>query len=187
MHFLTDGTMPRAILRAVAGAAASLLLISNPAHAMIGAVAALTADIENVQSEQQCLAEAIYFEARGEPPAGQIAVGRVILNRVDSPYYPDTICDVVYQNADDLNACQFSFACAGTEPQIRDPEAFAEAMLVAAKVLSCDKECRQELAEKNELAISTHYHADYVSPSWSAKLKRVGSVGNHIFYYTATQ
>lgn len=179
--------MPRALWRAIAAAAASPLLLSNPAHAMIGTVASLTTDIEDVQTEQQCLADAIYFEARSEPMAGQLAVGRVILNRVDSPYYPDTICEVVYQNAHKLNACQFSFACDGTEPRITEPEAYAEAMLAAAKAAACDQDCRRLLGAKGQLAISTHYHADYVQPSWAAKLKRLGSVGRHIFYYTSTQ
>jgi spore germination cell wall hydrolase CwlJ-like protein len=187
VNILADAIMPCVIKRAVIGAAAALLLNSNAAHAVIGAVASLTADLGTVRSEQQCLAEAIYFEARSEPSAGQLAVGRVILNRVDSPYYPDTVCDVVYQNAHMLNACQFSFACDGTTPQIKEPEAYAAAMLAAAKLASCDKDCRQDLSAKGGIEMSTHYHADYVSPWWSAKLRRVGNVGRHVFYYTATR
>ena len=68
-------------------------------------------------AQQRCLAEGIYFEARGEPVSGQAAVSQVILNRVRNPHYPNTICGVVYQNKHWRNRCQFSFAC----DRIRDP------------------------------------------------------------------
>ena len=63
--------------------------------------------------EQRCLAEAIYFEARGEVEEGQVAVAQVVLNRVKNPSYPDSICGVVYQNKHKRNRCQFSYACDG--------------------------------------------------------------------------
>ncbi|MEO9961273.1 MAG: cell wall hydrolase, partial [Nisaea sp.] len=63
------------------------------------------------EDEQTCLANGIYFEARGEEEEGQAAVAQVILNRVRNPAYPDTICGVVYQNQSWKNRCQFSFAC----------------------------------------------------------------------------
>ena len=179
--------MPRAALRVVLAATGAFAIQTAPASAMVKSMTALASEIVDLHSEQTCLAEAIYFEARSEPEAGQAAVGRVILNRVDSPYYPDTVCDVVYQNAEKFNACQFSFACDGTEPQIKESDAYARAMVVAAQLVACDRDCRVTTGTKGGIATSTHYHADYVSPWWSSKLKRLGHVGRHIFYYTATR
>jgi spore germination cell wall hydrolase CwlJ-like protein len=135
-------------------------------------------------SEIECLAQAVYFEARGDPLAGQHAVARVILNRVDSPYYPATVCEVVFQNSQMTNACQFSFACDGTELTIRETEAFELAQLVASANFRCDQYCR---SRRGDIARSTHFHADYVEPWWSARLERTGKVGRHIFYYTSTR
>ena len=72
--------------------------------------------------EQKCLANAIYFEARGETLRGQAAVAQVVLNRVRNPAYPETICGVVYQNQNLKNRCQFSFACDGKKDRHRQPE-----------------------------------------------------------------
>jgi spore germination cell wall hydrolase CwlJ-like protein len=139
---------------------------------------------KSYQAELDCLARAVYFEARSESLAGQHAVARVILNRVDSEYYPHTICEVVYQNQHMRNACQFSFACDGTNLTIREPEAFETALQVARSNFHCDSDCR---SWKGDVARSTHYHADYVNPIWAAKLEATGKVGRHLFYYTATR
>jgi spore germination cell wall hydrolase CwlJ-like protein len=136
-------------------------------------------------SEIECLAKAVYFEARGEPIAGQRAVARVILNRVDSPYYPHTICEVVFQNSHMRNACQFSFACDGTDIEtIGEPRAFERAKTVAVASFRCDSDCR---SRRGSLARSTHFHADYVNPWWSDRLELMGQIGRHIFYYTSTR
>src|SRR5262249_4074409 len=79
-------------------------------------------------SERFCLAEAIYFEARGEPAVGQMAVGRVIMNRTKSAHYPHTICGVVNQNADLLNRCQFSYRCDGKIDMISEWEPWQESL-----------------------------------------------------------
>ena len=76
-------------------------------------------DQDKSARENRCLAEAIYFEARGESEEGQAAVAQVVLNRVSSGLYPATICGVVYQNRWHYNACQFSFACDGQIPAHR--------------------------------------------------------------------
>jgi hypothetical protein len=88
-----------------------------------------------------CLATAMYFEARGEPEEGQLAVGQVILNRVAHDRYPNTVCGVVYQNANRKNACQFSFACDGVPDKISNPAAFAEIKAHANYLLSCTPMC----------------------------------------------
>jgi spore germination cell wall hydrolase CwlJ-like protein len=134
----------------------------------------------------QCLATAMYFEARGEPARGQFIVGRVILNRVASRYYPDDICDVVYQNAHMKNACQFSFACDGLPNRVRETDAWSQIKRRAAYLMDCDDKCTLAAIGRSELWTSTHYHADYVSPNWANKLQRTGQVGRHIFYYTST-
>ncbi|HEY0920470.1 cell wall hydrolase [Devosia sp.] len=125
--------------------------------------------------QRHCLATAIYFEARGEPERGQVAVAQVILNRVADPAYPDTICDVVYQNRDWRNRCQFSFACDGKPEKITEKHAWAQAVEVA-RAVSLGR------AEVTALAGATHYHASYVSPRWAPRLKRLARIGQHIFY-----
>ena len=134
----------------------------------------------------QCLATAMYFEARGEPARGQYIVGRVILNRVQSRYYPDDICSVVYQNANMKDACQFSFACDGLPNRVRDREAWAQIKRRAMFLVDCDDKCSIAASGGSDLWTSTHYHAAYANPNWAKKLQRTGQVGRHIFYYTST-
>jgi spore germination cell wall hydrolase CwlJ-like protein len=132
-------------------------------------------DPDNLNKEQRCLAEAVYFEARSEPVEGQAAVAQVILNRVKSGLYPSSICGVVYQNRHRHLACQFTFACEGKSLRIRDNESWERATRVASAVL----EGRTYLAD---VGGATHYHANYVRPSWSRRLKKMDVIGRHIFY-----
>jgi spore germination cell wall hydrolase CwlJ-like protein len=132
-------------------------------------------DQDQPAREQRCLAEAIYFEARGESREGQAAVAQVVLNRVSSGLYPATICGVVYQNRDHYEACQFSFACEGRSLRITEPDAWRSAMRIANSVMSG----QTYLAEIGD---ATHYHADYVRPYWSYRLKKMDVIGHHIFY-----
>jgi spore germination cell wall hydrolase CwlJ-like protein len=134
-----------------------------------------------------CLAKAIYYEARSEPLAGRLAVGRVIMNRVKSRFYPNSICEVVYQNAQLRNRCQFSFACDGKPDVPRNMRAWTDAVRLSEQLL-----CRGGLACKpmfvgGQVNISTHYHATYVKPRWSNVLPRTGQIGHHIFYFTASR
>ena len=166
------------------GAGAALIAASlwvSPASANLDAGGGGKADSK--KTEFQCLTEAIYFESRGEPLRGQIAVAQVVLNRVDSPLFPDTICDVVYQNDHMLNRCQFSFACDGKDETMDESEAYADAVVAAKKAMACNPDCREE---KGGVASSNFYHADYVAPGWAKKFERTGSVGRHIFYYSAS-
>jgi spore germination cell wall hydrolase CwlJ-like protein len=125
---------------------------------------------------ESCLATAMYFEARGEPETGQLAVGQVIINRAAHAGYPSTVCGVVYQNAQRRNACQFSFACDAIPDRVRDPSLYASILERARLLLSGRKEMAPDIAG------STHYHATSVAPGWSAKLRRTGQIGEHIFY-----
>jgi spore germination cell wall hydrolase CwlJ-like protein len=134
-----------------------------------------TSQRKQQMAEQQCLARAVYFEARSESELGQRAVAQVIINRSRDPAYPNTICGVIYQGAERPNACQFSFACDGLsdEPKTRAQWAMAQ------------KIAKQAMAGKSEVTIvaaATHYHADYVTPKWSHSLRRIMKIGRHIFY-----
>jgi spore germination cell wall hydrolase CwlJ-like protein len=130
---------------------------------------------EKLESEKRCLAQAIYFEARSEPEAGQAAVAQVILNRMSSGLYPSTICGVVFQNRRHHNACQFSFTCNGHALRVHDAEAWTQATRVADDVLGG----RTWLAHVGD---ATHYHANYVRPRWARRLTRMDVIGKHVFY-----
>jgi spore germination cell wall hydrolase CwlJ-like protein len=154
----------------------------RPRHKPAEAVARLRDAERAAEHEKQamCLAKAIYFEARSEPLDGQFAVARVVLNRTASRRYPDTICGVVFQNAHRKHRCQFSFACDGKPDDPGDATAWALARGIAEALLRTD---RPRLPEP--VLRSTHYHAQYVRPSWSRKLTTTGQVGQHIFYVSS--
>jgi hypothetical protein len=123
----------------------------------------------------QCLAEAIYHEARGESVEGQVAVAQVVMNRVRSPHYPKDVCSVVYQNQARRNACQFSFACDGVLDRENEPVAWAQAQEIAHKVMGAE-------VWVAEVSNATHYHATYVSPRWIRDMVEKDRIGRHIFY-----
>jgi hypothetical protein len=123
----------------------------------------------------KCLANAIYFEARGEAVRGQIAVAQVVLNRVFSPFYPNNVCDVVYQNANRHLGCQFTFACDGIPDVITEPDAWLRAERIARDMLD-GKLWMPEVAK------STHYHAYWVHPDWVNEMKKIYKLGVHTFY-----
>lgn len=121
-----------------------------------------------------CLAQAVYFEARGEPAAGQAAVAQVVLNRTRSGAHPHDVCGVVFEGAQ-RPGCQFSFACDRRLGGRRlDATAWARARAVAADAL--------EGREDASLRSALNYHADSVRPRWSARLRRAAEIGRHIFY-----
>ena len=124
---------------------------------------------------EKCLANAVYFEARGEPVRGQIAVAQVVMNRVFSPFYPNDVCGVVYQNANRHLACQFTFACDGIPDIVTEPDAWQRAQRIARDMLD-GKLWMPEVAK------STHYHAYWVHPSWVAEMKKMYKLGVHTFY-----
>jgi spore germination cell wall hydrolase CwlJ-like protein len=122
-------------------------------------------------AEWQCLTEALYFEARGESLAGQIAVAEVILNRADSPLYPRSVCGVVKQRGG--GGCQFSYVCNG-RTKMREKGAadlagrIARAMLDGAPRILTDG--------------ATHFHTRGVRPSWSKRFAKTAAIGAHLFY-----
>ena len=124
---------------------------------------------------EKCLAEAVYFEARGEAVRGQIAVAQVVMNRTFSGFYPNTVCGVVYQNKHHHMACQFTFACDNNPDVIREPEMWERARKIAKAMLDGQ-------IWLPEVAKSTHYHAYYVRPSWVSEMTKMYSFGVHTFY-----
>ncbi len=132
-------------------------------------------DPKDAARQQRCLAEAIYFEARGEPEDGQAAVAQVVLNRVRSGIFPTNVCGVVYQDRNRPFACQFSFACEGRSLRIEEPGPWTVAVRIARDVVSG--------AIYNPLVgEAVNYHANYVRPYWASALQRVDQIGHHIFY-----
>jgi spore germination cell wall hydrolase CwlJ-like protein len=127
-------------------------------------------------AEENCLARAVYFEARSESEIGQMAVAKVVLNRVKSPDYPNTICGVVYQGSQRRNSCQFSFACDGLPDDIKQPAAWANSKRIAQKALAGDAKVAAMLSGV------TNYHADYVKPKWARSMRKAVKIGRHIFY-----
>ena len=126
-------------------------------------------------AEENCLARAIYFEARSESELGQLAVARVILNRTKDPDFPKSICGVVYQGSNRRNSCQFSFACDGMPDDVRQPAAWVNSKRIAQKAMSDTKSMKI-------MSTATNYHADYVRPKWAGNMKRLVKIGRHIFY-----
>jgi hypothetical protein len=132
-------------------------------------------DDKSRAKSEKCLAEAVYFEARGEAVRGQIAVAQVILNRAFSGKYPDSVCGVVYQNKHRHLACQFTFACDSHPDVIREPDMWDRAQKIAKAML----DGQLWLPEVDR---STHYHAYWVRPSWVSEMKRNWKYGVHTFY-----
>ena len=125
---------------------------------------------------EKCLADAVYFEARGEVKKGQEAVAQVVMNRVFSGYYPHDVCGVVYQNAGRHLACQFTFACEGKDlDRIDEPDMWEQAKQIAKNML----DGKIWLAEVGH---ATHYHAYWVHPSWVHEMARLYHLGVHTFY-----
>lgn len=130
-------------------------------------------------AQWQCLAKALYFEARGETIRGQFAVAEVILNRVDSPDYPNSICKVVNQGTGQLHRCQFSFTCDGHAETIAEPQAYARAGKIAHLMT--------QGAERPLTKGATHYHTKSVNPRWARVFPRTATIGYHHFYKQPTR
>ena len=151
---------------------------------MLLMMTSMKAEAYDANGEAFCLAKNIYFEAGNQPLIGKVAVSHVVLNRVDSSLYPDTICDVVYQSRWRINwkgeevpvrhQCQFSWFCDGKSDEPVDSKTWIESMLIARRVIE------GEWSDVTEGA--THYHADSVLPYWASSLNRTVTVDNHLFY-----
>jgi spore germination cell wall hydrolase CwlJ-like protein len=132
-------------------------------------------DEKSRAKSEKCLAEAVYFEARGEAVRGQIAVAQVVMNRAFSGFYPTTVCGVVYQNKHRHFACQFTFACDNNADVVREPDMWDRARKISKAMLDGQ-------LWLPEVAKSTHYHAYWVRPSWVHEMKKMYKFGVHTFY-----
>jgi spore germination cell wall hydrolase CwlJ-like protein len=149
-----------------------LILIPNTAHA------------SDENGEILCLAQNIYFESGNQPMVGKIAVSHVVLNRVESNLYPNTICEVIRQGETYINwkgievpkkdRCQFSWYCDGLSDEPVDSKTWIESILIARRVMD------GEWTDITEGAL--FYHADYVLPFWANELNRTTTIDNHLFY-----
>lgn len=129
--------------------------------------------------EWYCLTEALYFEARGESALGLFAVSEVILNRVDSARYPDTVCGVINQGTGQRWACQFTYTCDGLAETISEPRAWDRVGKVARMMLDGEPRVLTDGA--------THYHSKAVNPHWASAFPLTASIGSHLFYRQPTQ
>ena len=121
-----------------------------------------------------CLTEALYFEARGESLTGQVAVAEVILNRVDSKLYPNSICGVVKQGQHRRNGCQFSYNCDGKKNIVGNKKVFERLGRLAWIMM---KGKPRTLTDR-----ALYYHNTTVKPRWAKKFVRTARIGEHIFY-----
>ena len=123
-------------------------------------------------AEWECMKTALYFESRGEDIQGQFAVAEVILNRVDSVRYPNTICGVVQQGGD--SHCQFSFNCDGKNEVMKDDKAADLAGRIARVMI--------DGAPRSLTDGAMYFHTRNVRPGWSQKFEKTASIGSHLFY-----
>lgn len=124
--------------------------------------------------EWRCLAEALYFEARGETVKGQFAVAEVIMNRVNSSRFPATLCGVINQGTGRKYQCQFTYTCDGYKEIIAEPKAFERVAKVARAVL--------DGVTVGLTGGATYYHTTAVRPKWSRTYKQTARIGVHVFY-----
>lgn len=129
--------------------------------------------------EWQCLTEALYFEARGESIKGQFAVAEVILNRVDSARFPDSVCNVINQGTGRKYQCQFSYTCDGKKEVVAEKTAYRRVAKIAQIMVNG--------AARKLTNGATFYHTDAVRPKWSRKFDRTATIGVHHFYRHPTE
>ena len=124
---------------------------------------------------EKCLADAVYFESRGEPELGQVAVAQVVINRVFSGFYPEDVCATVFQNAHRFLACQFTFACEGKKLVVNDQPAWERATRISRDMLDGK-------LWLTDVGKATHYHANWVKPAWVREMRTIKRIGVHTFY-----
>lgn len=128
-------------------------------------------------NEAECLAKNIYFEAGGESLAGKQAVGSVVSNRMRSGKFPRTACGVVYQGAQNLNRCQFSWACDGADKVIKfGSQAWVDSKKIAVAILSGNR----KTTDNTNGAL--FFHNETVKPAWATDSRFTTQIGGHWFY-----
>ena len=129
-----------------------------------------------ILAKTECLADAMYYEARGEGEAGELAIAEVVYNRVHNGNYPNNICGVVFEGAHLHTGCQFSFTCNGEMLRPKNPAAWRHAERLALRIVTGNMELGDTTGE------ATSFHAVDVQPGWSGTMERTTQIGNHIFY-----
>ena len=127
----------------------------------------------------RCLSEALYFEARGETVKGMFAVAEVIMNRVDSKRFPNSLCGVINQGTGRKFACQFTYTCDGIAENIANQASWEKVGKVARALM--------DGADRNLTSGATFYHTKAVRPSWSRVFTRTTTIGAHHFYRRGTR
>jgi len=150
-----------------------LKILAALATAMLVASAAAASD-------EHCLAEAMYFEARNQGWRGMVAVGVVIQNRVRDPRYPTDVCKVVrqgrYWRGNPIrHQCQFSYYCDGKPERPSEPKPWRQALDLARLLLSTK-------LVLTGIEDATHYHTTTVKPRWATALEPRSQIGDHLFY-----
>lgn len=133
----------------------------------------LSGDPDSRERATDCLASAMWYEA-GSDPAGQRAVGQVVLNRVRHPAYPATVCGVVFQGSERTTGCQFTFTCDGALARRPGEDAFNRTRAAASRLLDGQVD--------PSVGLATHYHTDWVHPLWSVRLDKIARVDTHLFF-----
>lgn len=141
----------------------------------IAARSATAEAMQRMTQEHRCLSEVLYFEARGETEAGQVGVAEVIYHRLAGGRHGTTICAVIYEGADQT-FCQFTFACDGSLDRPKLADAWRAAQVLAARIMT------GQIRAPETLDGATHYHTTAVRPTWAPQMRRLGQIGNHIFY-----
>jgi spore germination cell wall hydrolase CwlJ-like protein len=126
-------------------------------------------------AEHRCLAEVLYYEARGEGRQGQQAIAEVVFHRMNTGNYGHSICAVVYEGAGHPG-CQFTFTCNGDLTKAKEEAAWRESEALAAEILT------GEAPLHNATAGATNFHAVTVTPEWADTMKQTTQIGNHLFY-----
>jgi N-acetylmuramoyl-L-alanine amidase len=139
---------------------------ASPSYASLEEAVAAQDAPDHMSEDLRCLAGAVYFESKGEPLSGQLAVAQVILNRTKSGRFPKSVCSVVTQHG------QFSFVRGGDIPDVPDSNAYRTAVAVAQVALAD--------AWDGPAANALYFHARRVSPGWGHE--RVASIGNQVFF-----
>lgn len=150
-------------------------LVLLPATSQQQTVSIETAVSQDIGKQILCMAKNIYYEAASESFEGKLAVAQVTMNRANSPKFPSTVCEVVYQKTG--NTYQFSWVGENVGP-IRSKYAWEECLIVARKALT-----EKRLHDTIYKTKSMYYHNTSVNPAW--KLKYVAKIGNHLFYTKA--
>ena len=171
--WIAQGTVLDPAAKAVSSAVVAVRPAAAPVHAdslmqLVGDMP-IPVDSAQLSADMKCLAQAVYFEARGEPIEGQLAVAEVVINRAKSDIYPDSYCDVVTQPA------QFSFVRRGRIPAA-DESSYAWQRAVAVA------EIAQQNLWQTKAADALYFHATYVNPSWSRQKVQLAQIDTHIFY-----